>query len=69
MTYSAALMHNAEKMFLSGKPQYPVERTLLTSGIIQSCLQSLSKGSGYGQATPHLDVKYTAPQVSPFFKS
>ena len=69
VTYSAALMHNAEKMFLSGKPQYPVERTLLTSGIIQSCLQSLSKGSGYGQATPHLDVKYTAPKVSPFFKS
>ena len=69
VTYSAALMHNAEKMFLSGKPQYPVERTLLTSGIIQSCLQSLSKGSGYGQATPHLDVTYTAPKVSPFFKS
>ena len=69
VTYSAALMHNAEKMFLSGKPQYPVERTLLTSGIIQSCLQSLSKGSGYGQATPHLDVRYTAPKVSPFFKS
>lgn len=69
VTYSAALMHNAEKMFLTGKAQYPIERTLLTSGIIQSCLQSLKEGSGAAKATPHLDVKYTAPRESPFFKS
>jgi hypothetical protein len=66
VTYSAALMHNAEKMFLTGEAQYPVERTLLTSGVIQSCIQALKNGGGN---TPHLDVKYTAPRVSPFFKS
>ncbi|MFP6765638.1 MAG: hypothetical protein VB858_18560, partial [Planctomycetaceae bacterium] len=66
VTYSAALMHNAEKMFLTGESQYPVERTLLTSGVIQACLQSLKAGTG--KATPQLDVKYTAPRESPFFK-
>ena len=66
VTYSAALMHNAEKMFLTGEAQYPVERTLLTSGVIQSCLQSLK--SGTVRATPHLNVKYQAPRESPFFK-
>ena len=66
VTYSSALMHNAEKMFLTDKAQYPVERTLLTSGIIQSCIQALKNGRGN---TPHLDVKYTAPRESPFFKS
>ena len=66
VTYSASLMHNAEKMFLTGKAQYPVERTLLTSGIIQSCIQALKNG---GSNTPHLDVTYTAPRESPFFKS
>ena len=71
VTYSASLMHNAEKMFLTAKAQYPVERTLLTSGIIQSCIQSLSKGNGNGHPmnTPHLKVEYTAPRESPFFKS
>lgn len=69
VTYSASLMHNAEKMFLSGKPQYPVSRTLLTSGIIQSCLQALSRGFGQSVRTPHLNVSYTAPEQSPFFNS
>src|SRR5690606_18381535 len=31
VVYSAALMNNAEQMFLTGRAPYPVERTLLTS--------------------------------------
>lgn len=65
VVYSAALMSGAESMFLSGKAPYPVERTMLTSGLVQSCLQSLKKGERL--ETPHLDVAYAAPKDSLFW--
>ena len=64
VTYSASLMSQAEKMFLTGKAPYPVERTLLTSGILESCLKSLAAGRKL--PTPHLDVRYAAPVESTF---
>ena len=39
--YSAALMSKAEEMFLTGKAPYPIERTLLTSGLVAAGMQSL----------------------------
>ncbi|MBG89657.1 MAG: hypothetical protein CMO80_22540 [Verrucomicrobiales bacterium] len=66
VTYSAALMSNAEKMFLIGKAPYPVERTLLTSGMLESCLKSLATGRQL--RTPHLDVRYTTPRESTFVR-
>lgn len=67
VVYSAALMQHAETMFLTGKAVYPVERTLLTSGLVQSCLQSLSDDQKR-RATPHLDVSYQVPRESFFFQ-
>lgn len=67
VAYSAALMSNAEKMFVTGKAPYPVERTLLTSGLVQSALQSLHDGKPL--ATPHLDVRYQPAAESTFFRS
>ncbi len=64
VTYSASLMANAEKMFFTGKAPYPVERTLLTSGMLESCLKSLAAGKRL--TTPHLNVRYTAPKNSTF---
>jgi hypothetical protein len=50
-----------EEMFVTGKAPYPVERTLLVSGVLESCLTS--KLNGYQRLeTPHLDVKYRAPK-------
>jgi hypothetical protein len=64
VTYSASLMSQAEKMFLTGKAPYPVERTLLTSGMLESCLKSLAAGRQL--PTLHLDVRYQSPRESTF---
>jgi hypothetical protein len=48
---------NVEEMFVTGVPSYPVERTLLTSGILEAALDSRYRGH-VRLETPHLDVKY-----------
>ena len=63
VTYSACLVSKIEEMFASGKAPYPVERTLLVSGILESCLTSKIDGHRRLE-TPHLDVKYRAPKES-----
>ncbi len=67
VVYSAALMDNAEQMFVTGKAPYPVERTLLTSGLVESGLQSLAKGRKL--QTPQLKVNYKASRESTFWRS
>jgi hypothetical protein len=57
VTYSACLVSKIEEMFMTGSAPYPVERTLLTSGILESCLESRKQGNQVLQ-TPHLDVPY-----------
>ncbi len=64
VTYSASLMSKAEEMFTTGVAPYPVERTLLTSGITEAGLQSLAKGKRL--VTPHLAVKYQVGKDSLF---
>jgi hypothetical protein len=68
VVYSAALMAKAEEMFLTGKAPYPAERTMLTSGLVQSGMKSLADGQKRLQ-TPHLAVKYEAPRESQFWRS
>jgi hypothetical protein len=67
VTYSASLMSKAEEMFLTGVAPYPVERTLLTAGLVEAGMQSLTKDQKRLD-TPHLTVKYTAPKESLFVK-
>lgn len=61
VTYSACLMHKAGQMFETGRPPYPVERTLLTSGMLEACLTSKIQGHARLE-TPHLAVAYKAPR-------
>jgi hypothetical protein len=63
VVYSAALMSKAEEMFLSGTAPYPIERTLLTTGLVAAGMESLAKGEKRLE-TPHLAVKYRAPRAS-----
>jgi hypothetical protein len=63
VTYSACLVKKIEELFETGKAPYPVERTLLVSGVLESCLTSRFEGQKRLQ-TPHLDVRYRAPQQS-----
>ena len=63
VTYSACLVSKIEEMFASGKAPYPVERTLIVSGMLESCLDSRLKGQ-VRLETPHLNVRYQAPAKS-----
>jgi hypothetical protein len=65
VTYSAVLMSKVEAMFLTGKAQYPVERTLLTSGMVAAATRSLATGQ-QPLDTPHLAVRYQPTTESTF---
>lgn len=67
VTYSAALMTQAEETFLTNKSPYPAERTLLTSGLVAAGLKSLAAGQQRIE-TPHLSVRYTASRESTFWQ-
>jgi hypothetical protein len=68
VVYSAALMSKAEEAFLTGHAPYPVERTLLTTGLVAAAMQSLASGQRR-LATPHLAVRYMVPRASTFWQS
>jgi hypothetical protein len=68
VAYSACLMHKVEEMIDSGRAPYPVDRTLLVSGILESCLESKVQASRRLE-TPHLGVRYRPPQDSQFCQS
>ena len=48
---------NIQEMFLTGEPQYPVERSLLISGALDALMESRFRGHTRIE-TPHLNVKY-----------
>lgn len=56
-----------EQFFHRGQPPYPVERTLLTSTILDLALHSLEEDSRAIQS-PLLQVRYAAPADSGFFR-
>lgn len=65
VTYSAALMANAEQLFTTGVPPYPIERTLLTTGLVESGVRSLAEDSKRLE-TPQLAIKYQVAKDSLF---
>jgi hypothetical protein len=65
VTYSACLANKIEQMIETGTAPYPVDRTLLVSGILESCLDSRFQGQSRLE-TPHLAVEYRAPKQSQY---
>ncbi len=63
--YFDCLVANIEKLLETGKAPYPVERTLLTSGILDTAMESHYR-RGMRIETPELDVRYTPPADSGF---
>jgi len=67
--FFSPLTNNIERLFLEKKSPYPLERTLLTTGLTASGVDSLFE-SGKRLATPHLSaVTYAAPAESTFWRS
>ncbi|HAV30903.1 MAG TPA: hypothetical protein DC058_13420, partial [Planctomycetaceae bacterium] len=50
-------IRGAEATMRAGRAVYPVERTLLTTGVLDRCMQLLAAGGGR-MATPELSVAY-----------
>jgi hypothetical protein len=55
---------NIQQMFLTGRPQYPVERTLLSSGVVDAALRSAAAGGAVIE-TPYLHIKYEPYNFDP----
>ena len=53
------LVQGIDQMFASGKPSWPVERTLLTTGILDAALTSRLEGQKRRE-TPELAIAYSA---------
>ena len=66
--FFSPLVNNMEKMFLTGKPTYPVERTLLTTGLTAAGVESLYRNEAKVE-TPHLAIAYAAPKESTFWRT
>jgi hypothetical protein len=61
-------VNNVERMFLTGRPSYPVERTLLTSGLVIAGVDSLHQDQARLE-TPHLKVAYQPNTESTFWRT
>ncbi len=61
-------VHHIESLFLTGKSPYPVERTLLTTGMTAAGIESLFQNQKRLE-TPHLDVHYQSTRKSTFWRT
>ena len=67
--FFSPLVNNVEQMFLTGKPTYPVERTLLTSGLVIAGVDSMHQDQVKIE-TPHLEaVQYQPTEESTFWRT
>ncbi len=66
--FFSPLVNAAEKMYLTGKPTYPLERNLLTTGLTAAGVESLYRNQARFE-TPHLAVKYQPTKESTFWRT
>ncbi len=63
------LVLRVEEFFKSGKPTYPVERTLLTGGILDAALESRIQGHKRIETPDLATIDYQAPADSGFIRT
>jgi len=61
-------VNNIEQMFLSGQPSYPIERTLLTTGLTTAGVESTYQDQVKIE-TPHLDIAYQPNPASTYWRT
>ncbi|XZE19145.1 hypothetical protein SH449x_004455 [Pirellulaceae bacterium SH449] len=61
------LVRHIEDLVLTGKPPYPIERNLLTSGMVIAGVNSLHRGSEV-IATPEMKIAYKVGKDSTFWR-
>ena len=61
-------INHVEQMFLTGKEPYPLERTLLSTGLVESAVDSLHQEQKRLE-TPHLAISYQSTPHSTFWRS
>ncbi len=66
--FFSPLVNNVEKMFLNRTATYPVERTLLTTGLVAAGVESLFQDQTR-QGTPHLNISYQPARESTFWRT
>jgi len=66
--FFSPLVNSMEQMFLTGKPTYPVERTLLTTGLTAAGVESLYRNQARVE-TPHLAIGYQPTKESTFWRT
>lgn len=68
-SFFSPLAYHAEQLFLTGRPSYPLERTLLTTGLTAAGVESLFRKQERFE-TPHLAaIRYQAPRESTYWRS
>ena len=60
-----ALSHAIQDHFRNARPPYPLERTLLTTGLVEAIMHA-RETPGVELATPHLELTYRARKFSAF---
>jgi hypothetical protein len=66
--FFSPLVNNFEQMFLTGKETYPLERTLLTTGLTAAGVESLFREQ-VRYDTPHLAIAYQPTKGSTFWRT
>ena len=67
-SFFTPLVNNVERMFLTGEETYPLERTLVTTGLTAAGVDSLHQ-DGARIETPHLDIRYQVSEASTFWRT